>query len=45
VITNIIKIFEKKNYKSGGYAYLIKDKMILLTTVYILNFVLSKYSL
>jgi len=45
VITNIIKIFEKKNNKSRGYVYLIRGKIILLTTVYILNFVLSKYSL
>jgi len=45
VTINIIKIFEKKNYKSGGYAYLIKEKITLVTTVYILDFVLSKYSL
>jgi len=45
LITNIIKIFENNNYKSGGYAYLIKDKITLLITVYILNFVVSKYSL
>jgi len=45
VSTNIIKIFEKNKYKSEGYVYLIKDKIILVTTVYILNFVVSKDSL